>query len=227
MTQISIQCPECQSVVRVPKVAHGELARCAGCKNLFRVPIDACALDEMFDQWIEEDLNDDGVTELQSPSEPISNERSRVKTPHTRPPSGLKQDKRRVAKVPSEPDMLAPSGPVPRLRSSDSPKIRFRCPSCAQKIKVHADNAGRTRRCPRCDQMIKVPSDNITTQKLAIAIKPDDAQAYLNLGLEYSTIGRTAHAMAACKRAAELDFDGEIGKRARNAMDLLREYRVR
>jgi DNA-directed RNA polymerase subunit RPC12/RpoP len=36
--------------------------------------------------------------------------------------------------------------------------LKFRCPNCAQKLKVQDDRAGRTARCPRCKERITIPS---------------------------------------------------------------------
>jgi len=36
--------------------------------------------------------------------------------------------------------------------------LKFRCPNCAQKLKVQDDRAGRTAKCPRCKERITIPS---------------------------------------------------------------------
>ena len=63
----------------------------------------------------------------------------------------------------------------------------------------------------------------IEAYKSAIAIKPDFAYAYNNMGIALDDLGRYTEAIAAYRRAASLDPDGDTGEIAREGLRILRE----
>ncbi|MAE67812.1 MAG: hypothetical protein CMJ18_26450, partial [Phycisphaeraceae bacterium] len=63
--QMTVPCPSCEALLRVPVDSGGRFARCPNCKEKFTIPSPAAMMDETVAGWLidEEDLDDDGAAD--------------------------------------------------------------------------------------------------------------------------------------------------------------------
>lgn len=68
-------------------------------------------------------------------------------------------------------------------------------------------------------------ADAIAAYRKAVTLDSSHADAHAKMGLVYALQGRRSEALTSLRRAAELDPSGEVGRRARMAMEGLKQGR--